>query len=60
MRRIKLIVSLILIVLITMSNGCINSPGEEKTESPVIETAHEGVDERISGNTSPLEGAKAT
>ncbi|WP_148881917.1 hypothetical protein [Thermococcus aciditolerans] len=60
MRRIKLIVSLILIVLITVSNGCINSPREEKTESPVIETAHEGVDEHISENTFPLEGAKAT
>lgn len=33
MRRIKLIVSLILIVLITMSNGCINSPGEEKQKA---------------------------
>ncbi|KUH34718.1 hypothetical protein APY94_00615 [Thermococcus celericrescens] len=60
MRRVEIIVSFILIILITMSGGCINAPQGEKTESPVIETAHEGVDEHISENTSPREGAKAT
>ncbi|AEK73859.1 hypothetical protein GQS_09825 [Thermococcus sp. 4557] len=60
MRRVEIIVSFILIILITMSGGCINSPQGEKTESPVIETTHEGAGEYTSENTSPLEEAKAT
>ena len=59
MRHIKLIVPFLLISLIIVSSGCINSPGAEKTESPVTETTHEGVSERISETTSPLKESKA-
>ncbi|NJE60292.1 hypothetical protein [Thermococcus sp. 21S7] len=60
MRRVEIIVSCIIIILITMSCGCINSPEGEKTNSPAIETAHEGVDEGVPENTSAPEEAKAT
>ncbi|CAD5244766.1 hypothetical protein [Thermococcus camini] len=60
MRHVEIIVPFLIILLITMSGGCISSPQGEKTESPVIETTHEGVDEHIPENTSPLEEAKAT
>ncbi len=60
MRRVEIIVPFLIILLIMMLSGCINSPQDEKTESPVIETTHEGVNEHIYENTSPLEGAKAT
>ncbi|WP_258083917.1 hypothetical protein [Thermococcus thermotolerans] len=59
MRRVEIIVSFILIILITTSGGCINSPQVEKPESPVIETTHGGVDEHVSENTSQQEKAKA-
>ncbi|NJE29633.1 hypothetical protein E3E38_01000 [Thermococcus sp. 18S1] len=60
MRRVEIIVPFLIILLITMSGGCINSPQDEKTESPMIETTHEGTSGHTSENTSPPGEAKAT
>ncbi|NJE02563.1 hypothetical protein E3E27_00115 [Thermococcus sp. MV11] len=60
MRHVEIIVSFILIILITMSGGCINGPPGEGTGSPETETAFKSGEHGPPMNISPPEAVKAT